>query len=391
MNTIVLPVADTENAGLMSAADRNFLNTLSSYGAVVYQGTWNATTNTPALSSGVGTKGYYYKVSVAGTAAIDGNSQWNVGDTIIFDGSTWDKIDGISNEVVSVAGLYGVISASGLKSALAISSGDVSGLGALATLSPGTGVATALGYNVNAANGVPELNANGQLTSPLSGTAGPNVQNANYPFALTDLGNTVVHNDTSSAYTWILPPSSSVPWPTAYVPVIYGSNDQSAGTLTIAPGLGVTLISNGLSGAVTIPVAGNFALLYFGSDTWVLRAGGGVALPVDVLRSDASANLTAGFTATSYSLGTITSGTTTLSAANGNIQRATNGGIFTLAPQTGASSIQLDITNNGSAGAITTSGYTYVVGTFDTTSSHAFRCYSSVGAAGSLLVIQAMQ
>ena len=34
MNTIVLPVADTENAGLMSAADRNFLNTLSSDGAV---------------------------------------------------------------------------------------------------------------------------------------------------------------------------------------------------------------------------------------------------------------------------------------------------------------------------------------------------------------------
>ncbi len=101
-------------------------------GAVVYQGTWNASTNTPALVSGVGTKGYYYKVSVAGVPTIDGNSQWNVGDTIIFDGTTWDKIDGISNEVVSVAGLYGVISASGLKSALSISTADVSGLGSLA-------------------------------------------------------------------------------------------------------------------------------------------------------------------------------------------------------------------------------------------------------------------
>ena len=119
-------------------------------GAVVYQGTWNATTNTPALASGVGTKGYYYKVSVAGTLAIDGISQWNVGDTIIFDGSTWDKIDGISNEVVSVAGLNGVISASGLKSALAISSGDVSGLGALATETPGNNVATVLGATAGA-------------------------------------------------------------------------------------------------------------------------------------------------------------------------------------------------------------------------------------------------
>jgi hypothetical protein len=90
-------------------------------GAVVYQGTWNASTNTPTLANGAGTKGHYYKVSVAGATAIDGIGQWNIGDTIIFDGTTWDKIDGISNEVVSVAGLYGVISASGLKTALSIS------------------------------------------------------------------------------------------------------------------------------------------------------------------------------------------------------------------------------------------------------------------------------
>lgn len=102
-------------------------------GAVVYQGVWNAATNTPALASGVGTQGYYYKVSVAGTTAIDGISAWNVGDSIIFDGSTWDKIDGVTNEVVTVAGLYGNISASGLKSALAIGASDVSGLATVAT------------------------------------------------------------------------------------------------------------------------------------------------------------------------------------------------------------------------------------------------------------------
>ena len=102
-------------------------------GALDYQGTWNASTNTPALASGVGTKGYYYKVGTAGTTTIDGNSQWNVGDSIVFDGTAWDKIDGVTNEVVSVAGLYGVISAAGLKSALAIGAGDVSGLAAVAT------------------------------------------------------------------------------------------------------------------------------------------------------------------------------------------------------------------------------------------------------------------
>jgi hypothetical protein len=102
-------------------------------GAVVYQGVWNASTNTPALTGGVGTKGCYYKVSVAGTTSIDGNSQWNVGDTIIFDGTAWDKIDGITNEVISVAGLYGSIAGPALKSALAIAASDVSGLATVAT------------------------------------------------------------------------------------------------------------------------------------------------------------------------------------------------------------------------------------------------------------------
>ena len=95
-------------------------------GAVVYQGTWNASTNSPALASGVGTKGNYYRVSVTGTTSVDGISQWNAGDTIIFDGTTWDKIDGLANEVISVAGRTG---------AVVLSNSDISGLGTLATQS----------------------------------------------------------------------------------------------------------------------------------------------------------------------------------------------------------------------------------------------------------------
>lgn len=70
-------------------------------GAVVYQGTWNAVTNSPTLVSSTGTKGQYYKVSVAGTTSIDGLSSWNLGDVIIFNGTTWDKIDGTAYEVLS--------------------------------------------------------------------------------------------------------------------------------------------------------------------------------------------------------------------------------------------------------------------------------------------------
>lgn len=78
-------------------------------GAMVYQGVWNASTNTPAFASGTGTKGFFYKVSVAGSTAIDGNSNWNIGDIITFDGTTWDKIDGPAEAVLSVAGRIGAV------------------------------------------------------------------------------------------------------------------------------------------------------------------------------------------------------------------------------------------------------------------------------------------
>ncbi len=78
-------------------------------GGLNYQGTWNASTNTPALTSGTGTKGYYYKVSTAGSTTLDGISVWYIGDTAVFDGTTWDKIDGITNEVISVNGQTGAV------------------------------------------------------------------------------------------------------------------------------------------------------------------------------------------------------------------------------------------------------------------------------------------
>jgi hypothetical protein len=106
-----------------------------------------------------------------------------------------------------------------------------------------------------------------------------------------------------------------------------------------------------------------------------------------VLVNGGSANLTAGYTATSYNLSTVSSGTTTLSAANGNIQHMTNNGAFTLAPQSSPSTIALEIVNGASAGAITTSGYTKVVGTFVTTNAAKFQCVSCVTNSSSGLYI----
>ena len=77
-------------------------------GALKYQGTWNALTNSPALASGVGTQGYYYVVSVAGTTNLDGISSWAVGDWAIFGTATWQKIDN-TDAVTSVNGYTGTV------------------------------------------------------------------------------------------------------------------------------------------------------------------------------------------------------------------------------------------------------------------------------------------
>ena len=88
------------------------LKTVSAYinaiGALVYKGTWNASTNNPFLQSGVGNKGDYYVVSVAGSTNLDGITTWNVGDWAVFNGSAWQKIDN-QDFVLSVNGYQGVV------------------------------------------------------------------------------------------------------------------------------------------------------------------------------------------------------------------------------------------------------------------------------------------
>ncbi len=92
---------------------------IATTGALIYQGTWNATTNSPSLTSSVGSKGFFYTVSVAGSTDLNGITQWNVGDKAIYNGTAWEKIEGQANEVISVAGRTG---------AVVLSTSDIAGL-----------------------------------------------------------------------------------------------------------------------------------------------------------------------------------------------------------------------------------------------------------------------
>lgn len=100
-------IADTDSILTAFGKLQNQINGL--IGSSIYEGTWNASTNTPSIASGVGTQGSYYIVSVAGSTNIDGITDWNVGDWIIFDGTAWQQVDN-TDAVVSVNGETGAVS-----------------------------------------------------------------------------------------------------------------------------------------------------------------------------------------------------------------------------------------------------------------------------------------
>lgn len=93
----------------------------ASNGAVIYKGSWDATTNIiTSLDSGLNglpipaaildNQGYYFTISVAGSTNIDGISDWAVTDLIISNGITWSKCDN-TDKVNSVFSRTGAVTA----------------------------------------------------------------------------------------------------------------------------------------------------------------------------------------------------------------------------------------------------------------------------------------
>lgn len=137
-----------------------------------------------------------------------------------------------------------------------------------------------------------------------------------------------------------------------------GTNGTVAvsGTPTVGQ-LGIWTNSTTIKGvSVTGLVKGNGA-----SDPTGAADGTDYLSPTTGAKLAGGQNLTGGFSATSYSAGSKTTGTFTPDPTLGNIQHYTNGGAHTLAPPSSACTIILECTN-ASAGAITTSGFTIVDG-----------------------------
>jgi hypothetical protein len=138
--------------------------TIEATGAVNYQGAWNASTNSPTLTSSVGTKGYYYVVSVAGSTNLNGITDWQAGDWAVFNGTAWEKIDN-TDRVSSVFGRTGAV--------VGVST-DYSSVGitntAIGASNPSTGAFTTLSAtgNLTANGGNSSFKASGASDSVLT-------------------------------------------------------------------------------------------------------------------------------------------------------------------------------------------------------------------------------
>ena len=120
-------------------------------GTLTYQGTWNASTNSPTLASGVGTLNNYYVVSTAGSTNLDGITDWQIGDWAIFNGTVWQKID--NSEVTYV---------SNVATGTGLTGGPITTTGTIAISNTAV---TAASYGAASTVAQFEVNAQGQLVS----------------------------------------------------------------------------------------------------------------------------------------------------------------------------------------------------------------------------------
>lgn len=251
-------------------------------GGLNYQSTWNATTNSPTIPAAAsGNKGWFYKVATAGTTTIDGINDWQVGDWIVSNGATWDKVDN-TDLVTAVAGLTGAISAASLKTALSLNPGtDVQAYSALLLALAGlTSAADKLPYftGSNAAavttlssfirtllDDVDAPTARATLgAEPLGQLAVATAKTASFTLALADAGVFTPANHASTAINATVPPNSSVAFP---INTRIEIGRYGAAAVTLVAGAGVTIRSE--AGFLNLNAQYSaVSLLKIGTDEW---------------------------------------------------------------------------------------------------------------------------
>jgi len=187
-------------------------------GDLNYQGTWNATTNSPTLTSSAGTKGFYYVVSVAGSTNLNGITDWKVGDWAVFNGSVWEKIDN-TDAVTSVNGYTGtvVLTATDVGATPATSGTSIlygNGSGGTSNVTVGSGLTFVAGTLAATGGGgdvVGPASATNHAIARYDGTTGKLIQNS--AVTLDDAGNIIGADSVQFSGTI---PTGTIPTGTLY-------------------------------------------------------------------------------------------------------------------------------------------------------------------------------
>jgi len=214
-----------------------------------YKGTWDASTNRPTLADGIGNNGDFYVASVGGTQDLgSGNITFAAGNLVIYNGTTgeWEKAGGLATGTVT-----SVSSADNTRATVANGSTTP-----VIDIVSAPKLTTARTINNVSFNGTDNILLN-QSVNPQTG--------ATYTFVLGD-NQKLVTAENASAQTYTVPPNASVAFPIgAQIDFI----QLGAGSVTFAPGSGVTIRSRG--GLLT--VNGQYTgvtLKKIGTNEWVL-------------------------------------------------------------------------------------------------------------------------
>jgi hypothetical protein len=206
-------------------------------GALNYQGTWNASTNTPTLTSSVGTKGYYYVVNVAGSTNLNGITDWVVGDWAVFNGSVWQKVDN-TDAVTSVNGYTGTV---------VLGYGDIT-TGVVPVVNGGTGVTVSSG-----ANSVVLRDANVNINANALDDGYSNIAASGTPIVLTTASVRRFTITGSGGQTIKLPDATTL----TSGAIFQFDNNQSSGAITVNNNSNTLIVSVPSGGFVLVNLLSN--------------------------------------------------------------------------------------------------------------------------------------